>query len=58
MTAGIAYLSNGCASCGALFGAFPLLHEELTEALDLVDNYGSGHWDDGVPIADFSACRR
>jgi hypothetical protein len=31
-TAGIAYLSNGCASCGALFGAFPL-HEELVEAL-------------------------
>jgi hypothetical protein len=31
-TAGTAYLSNGCASCGALFGAFPL-HEELVEAL-------------------------
>jgi hypothetical protein len=31
-TAGTAYLSNGCVSCGALFGAFPL-HEELVEAL-------------------------
>jgi hypothetical protein len=31
-TVGAAYLSNGCASCGALFGAFPL-HEELVEAL-------------------------
>jgi hypothetical protein len=31
-TAGTAYLSKGCASCGALFGAFPL-HEELAEAL-------------------------
>jgi hypothetical protein len=31
-TAGTAYLSNGCASCGALFGALPL-HEELVEAL-------------------------
>jgi hypothetical protein len=30
-TVGAAYLSNGCASCGALFGAFPL-HEELVEA--------------------------
>ena len=31
-TAGTAYLSNGCASCGALFGAFPL-HEEFVKAL-------------------------
>jgi hypothetical protein len=31
-TVGAAYLSNGCVSCGALFGAFPL-HEELVEAL-------------------------
>jgi hypothetical protein len=31
-TVGAAYLSNGCAACGALFGAFPL-HEELVEAL-------------------------
>ena len=31
-TAGTAYLSNGCAACGALFGAFPL-HEELVEVL-------------------------
>ncbi len=31
-TTGTTYLSNGCASCGALFGAFPL-HEELVEAL-------------------------
>jgi hypothetical protein len=28
-----AYLSNGCASCGALFGEFPLIHEALPEAL-------------------------
>jgi len=27
------YLSNGCASCGALFGAFPLFHEDVPEAL-------------------------
>jgi hypothetical protein len=32
-TAGCSYLSNGCAYCGALFGAIPLLHEELPEAL-------------------------
>jgi hypothetical protein len=31
-TAGTVYLSNGCAACGALFGAFPL-REELVEAL-------------------------
>jgi len=31
-TTGTAYLSNGCAACGTLFGAFPL-HEELVEAL-------------------------
>ena len=31
-TVGAAYLSNGCAACGALFGAFPL-HEELVEVL-------------------------
>jgi len=32
-TAGASYLSNGCSSCGALFGTFPLFHEALPAAL-------------------------
>jgi hypothetical protein len=32
-TAGESYLSNGCSSCGALFGNFPLFHEALPSAL-------------------------
>jgi len=27
------YLSNGCVSCRAIFGTFPLYHEEVPEAL-------------------------
>ena len=27
------YLSNGCVSCGAIFGTFPLYREEVPEAL-------------------------
>jgi hypothetical protein len=27
------YLSNGCATCGSLFGEFPLFHEELALAI-------------------------
>ena len=32
-TAKSTYLSNGCVSCGAIFGTFPLYHEEVPEAL-------------------------
>jgi hypothetical protein len=32
-TAGAEYLSNGCASCDALFGDFYLFHEDLAEVL-------------------------
>jgi hypothetical protein len=32
-TTGTSYLSNGCSACGAIFGNFPLFHENLPEAL-------------------------
>lgn len=32
---GQAYLSNGCASCDAIFGEFPLFHEEVPQVLAL-----------------------
>lgn len=32
-TARATYLTNGCISCDALFGAFPLFHEEVPQAL-------------------------
>jgi hypothetical protein len=32
-TTGTSYLSNGCSACGAIFGNFPLFHEDLPEAL-------------------------
>jgi|GEM_PF-1594472 hypothetical protein len=32
-TVGEAYLSNGCRSCSAIVGAFPLFHEAVPEAL-------------------------
>jgi hypothetical protein len=32
-TTGASYLSNGCSACGAIFGNFPLFHEDLPEAL-------------------------
>ena len=34
-TVGHAYLSNGCAHCDAIFGEFPLFHEEVPQVLAL-----------------------
>ena len=55
-TAGQAYLSNGCAACDAIFGEFPLFHEELPRVLALAGVAGlvrldtvrlpAGQWDE------------
>ena len=41
-TSGTTYLANECASCRAVFGRFPLLHEALPEVLATAGVAGLG----------------